>query len=272
MKRMHISKSFKLMLTMFSGIATRLIHAGNEPDQEYGAVAPALHLTSTYAQPAPGVCSAVFDYSRCGNPTRLCFERCLASMEQGRYAIACSSGMAAHVTVTNALLTAGDHILCVDDVYGGTQRYLRRILQPNSGIELTMIDFNNVANFKKALTPRTKLVWMETPTNPTLKVFDIKKIADLLKGTGIMLCIDNTFATPINTNPLLLGADIVCHSCTKYIGGHSDVIAGGIIINNKELYDKLFFVMKTMGTGLSAFDSWLALRGAKTLEVRVDKA
>lgn len=179
--------------------------------------------------------------------------------------------MAAHVTLTN-LLSSGDHILCVDDVYGGTQRYLRRVLNPNSGIELTMIDFNDITEFKKALKPRTRLVWMETPTNPTLKVFDIRKIADALKGTGIIFCVDNTFATPVNTNPLLLGADVVSHSVTKYIGGHSDVIAGGLIMNDKEMYDKLFFIMKTMGTGLSAFDSWIALRGAKTLEVRVERA
>ena len=252
-------------------MGTRFIHAGNEPDQETGAVAPVLHLTSTYAQPAPGVPSSVFDYSRCCNPTRQCMERCLASLESGRYAIAHSSGMAAHVTLTN-LLTSGDHILCVDDVYGGTQRYLRRILNPNSGIELTMIDFNDIKEFKKALRPRTRLVWMETPTNPTLKVFDIRKIADALKGTGIILCVDNTFSTPINTNPLLLGADVVSHSVTKYIGGHSDVIAGGLIMNDKAMYDKLMFIMKTMGTGLSAFDAWIALRGAKTLEVRVERA
>jgi len=145
-------------------------------------------------------------------------------------------------------------------------------LNPNAEIEITLIDFTDIKEFKKAIRPSTKICWLETPTNPTLKCFDIRKIADALKGTGILLCVDNTFSSPINTNPLLLGADIVSHSCTKYIGGHSDVIAGALMFNTRELYDKLFFVMKTMGTGLSAFDSWLVLRGSKTLEVRVERA
>ncbi len=252
------------------GIATRLIHAGNEPDQVFGAVCPPISLATTYAQPAPGD-PVVFDYARCGNPTRNCLERTLASMEHANFAFAMSSGMAAHVTVMN-LLKKGDHILCVDDVYGGTQRYLRRILSPNADIDLTFIDFGDIKEFKKAIRPETKICWLETPTNPTLKIFDIKKIAEALKGTGVLLVVDNTFSTAINTNPLLLGADIVSHSCTKYIGGHSDVISGALMFNSKELYDKLFFIMKTLGTGLSAFDSWLVLRGSKTLEVRVERA
>jgi cystathionine gamma-lyase len=162
--------------------------------------------------------------------------------------------------------------LCVDDVYGGTQRYLHKILNPNTGIEVTLVDFSNISEFKKSIKKNTKLCWLETPTNPTLKCFDIRKIADALKGTGVILVVDNTFSTPINTNPLELGADIVSHSVTKYIGGHSDVIAGAMMFNSRELYDKLFFILKTMGTGLSAFDSWVALRGSKTLEVRVQRA
>lgn len=221
-------------------------------------------------QPTPGE-GVVFDYSRCGNPTRLMLERTLASIEHGNYAFACSSGMAAHCTVMG-LLKRGDHILCVDDVYGGTQRYLLKILRPNSDIDITMIDFNNISEFKKAIRPETKVCWLETPTNPTLKCFDIAKIAEALKGTGVLLVVDNTFSTPVNTNPLDLGADIVAHSLTKYLGGHSDVIAGGLIFNSKKLYDDLFFVLKSMGTGLSAFDSWIALRGIKTLEVRVERA
>jgi cystathionine beta-lyase/cystathionine gamma-synthase len=198
-------------------------------------------------------------------------ERTLASIEHGNFAFACSSGMAAHCTVMG-LLKRGDHILCVDDVYGGTQRYLLKILKPNSEIDVTMIDFNNIAEFKKAIRPETKVCWLETPTNPTLKCFDIAKIAEALKGTGVLLVVDNTFSTPVNTNPLDLGADIVAHSLTKYLGGHSDVIAGGLILKSKKLYDDLFFVMKSMGTGLAAFDSWIALRGIKTLEVRVERA
>lgn len=227
-------------------------------------------MSTTYAQPAPGE-PVVFDYARCGNPTRMNFERNLAAMEKAKYAFACSSGMAAHVTIMN-MLKSGDHILCVDDVYGGTQRYLRKILTPNAGVELTLADFSDIKAFKKCIRKETKICWLETPTNPTLKVFDIRKIADALKGTGVILVVDNTFSTPINTNPLELGADIVSHSVTKYIGGHSDVIAGALCFNSKDLYDKLFFIFKTMGTGLSAFDSWVALRGSKTLEVRVQRA
>lgn len=251
-------------------MGTRLIHAGNEPDEVWGGVSPAINMSTTYAQPAPGE-PVVFDYARCGNPTRMHFERNLASMENAKFAFACSSGMAAHVTIMNTL-KKGDHILCVDDVYGGTQRYLRKILNPNAEVELTLIDMSDIKAFKKAIQKNTKVCWLETPTNPTLKVFDIKKIADALKGTGVLLIVDNTFSTPVNTNPLDLGADIVTHSVTKYIGGHSDVIAGAICFNDKKLYDPLFFVLKTMGTGLSAFDSWVALRGSKTLEVRVQRA
>lgn len=170
------------------------------------------------------------------------------------------------------LLQPGDHILCVDDVYGGTQRYLRRILNPNTGIEISFEDFNDPVVFRKALRPNTKMVWLETPTNPTLKVFDIAKIAAETKKHGALLIVDNTFMTPVNQNPLLLGADVVTHSITKYIGGHSDLIAGCMCLNDRDLYDRLFFVLKTMGTGLDSFHSWLAMRSCKTLEVRVKQA
>lgn len=192
-------------------------------------------------------------------------------MEGSEFAFATSSGMASHVTIMN-LLSVGDHVLCVDDVYGGTQRYLRNILNPKHGIEMSMLDFSDIKVFKKHVKSNTKVVWLETPTNPTLKAFDIAAIAKALKGTGVLLVVDNTFATPINTNPIALGADIVVHSCTKYIGGHSDVIAGALCFNGRELYDKLFFILKTIGSGLSAFDSYIALRGSKTLEVRVQRA
>lgn len=253
-----------------SGLSTRVIHCGSEPSQEFGGVSVPLDFSSTFAQPAPGE-PVVFDYARCGNPTRLAFERQLASLEHANYAFAMSSGMAAHVTLM-ALLSQGDHILCVDDVYGGTQRYLRRILNPNSNIEISFEDFNDVVHFRKSLRPNTKMVWLETPTNPTLKVFDIAKIAAECKKHGALLIVDNTFMTPVNQNPLLLGADVVTHSVTKYIGGHSDLIAGAMCMNDKALYDKLFFILKTMGTGLDSFHSWLAMRSCKTLEVRVNQA
>jgi len=221
------------------GVATRAIHAGNEPGQEWGEVCPPIHLATTYAQDEPGFPNC-FEYARVGNPTRHNLERCLASVEHANFALACMSGMAAHVTVMN-LLKRGDHILCVDDVYGGVQRYLRRILSPNAGIEVTLSDFTDIKKFKASIRPSTKVCWLESPTNPTLKCFDIRAIATALEGTGILLCVDNTFQTPVNQNPLLLGADIVIHSVTKYIGGHSDVIAGGLCFNSKELFDKLHF-------------------------------
>lgn len=247
-----------------------MVHCGSEPSQEFGGVSVPLDFSSTFAQPAPGS-PVVFDYARCGNPTRLAFERQLASLEHANYAFATSSGMAAHVTLMN-LLQQGDHVLCVDDVYGGTQRYLRRILGPNANIEISFADFNDAAVFRKELRPNTKMVWLETPTNPTLKVFDISKIAAECKKHGALLIVDNTFMTPVNQNPLLLGADVVTHSITKYIGGHSDLIAGCMCLNDKALYDRLFFVLKTMGTGLDSFHSWLAMRSCKTLEVRVNQA
>jgi len=250
------------------GVGTRIIHCGSEPSQEFGGVSVPLDFSSTFAQPAPGQ-PVVFDYARCGNPTRLAFERQLASLEQGKFAFACSSGMAAHLTLVNTLCQQGDHVLCVDDVYGGTQRYLRKVVGPNAGLEMDFEDFSDIAKFKKMLRPNTKMVWLETPTNPTIKVYDIAKIAEACKGHGCIFVVDNTFATPINTNPLTLGADVVTHSVTKYIGGHSDLIAGAIIMNSRELYDRLFFVLKTMGTGLDSFHSWLAVRSCKTLEVRV---
>lgn len=179
-----------------SGLATKCIHAGNEPDQEWGSVVPPLHLATTYAQETPGV-PPTFDYARCGNPTRMSLERCLASVEHANYAFATTSGMSAHVTVMQ-LLKRGDHILCVDDVYGGVQRYLRCILNPNSGIDLTLSDFTDIKKFKASIRPSTKICWLETPTNPTLKCFDIRKIAEALKGTGVLLVVDNTFQTPVN--------------------------------------------------------------------------
>ena len=195
----------------------------------------------------------------------------MAALEQTKYAFAMSSGMSATVTVMN-ILKSGDHVLCIDDVYGGTQRYLKKIIGPNFGLELTMADFSDIKEFKKCLKKNTKVVWLETPTNPTLKVFDIQAIANALKGTGIIFVVDNTFATPVLQSPALLGADIVMHSATKYIGGHSDVVCGALCLNDLELYKRLDFAMKTIGTGAAPFDCWVALRGTKTLGIRVERA
>lgn len=253
------------------GFATRAIHAGNQPDEINGGVAPVINLSTTYAQVSPGVPSSCFDYARCGNPTRLALERNLAAMERASFAFALNSGMSATVSVMH-LLKHGDHVLCIDDVYGGTQRYLRQILQPNSGVDVTMVDMSNSADVMNAMLPNTRLLWLETPTNPTLKCFDISAISEVCKQKGVIFVVDSTFMSPALQNALVLGADIVVHSLTKYIGGHSDVVAGSICLNDKALYDRLFFIIKSLGTGISPFDAWVALRGSKTLEIRVEKA
>ena len=164
--------------------------------------------------------------------------------------------------------------MCIDDVYGGTQRYLRMILGPNTGIQVDFSDFSDIKKFKSMLTPKTKLVWLETPTNPTLKIFDIAAISKAIKESGskALFVVDNTFASPVNSNPTTLGADVTMNSMTKYIGGHSDVLGGSLHLNDRELYDRIFFVLKSMGTGLPPFDSWLVLRSAKTLQLRVETA
>jgi cystathionine gamma-lyase len=193
-------------------------------------------------------------------------------MECATYAIAFNSGMSATVTIMQTL-KSGDHILCVDDVYGGVQRYIRTILNPNSGVEISFVDFNDIAEFKKAIKPNTKLVWLESPTNPTLKCYDIRAVADHVHANSdAIFVVDNTFFSPVNQNPILLGADIAFASVTKYIGGHSDVLAGAVCLNDRKLYDELTHIMRTIGSGLPAFESWLALRGSKTLEVRVQRA
>ncbi|CAM9400158.1 unnamed protein product, partial [Heterosigma akashiwo] len=258
------------------GFSTRAIHAGNEPDPVTGGVVPGLELSTTFAQPSPGVPATCFDYSRAGNPTRLALERNLAAMEGARFAVALSSGMAAITTVLHLLrrarLETGDHVLCVDDVYGGTQRYLRRVLQPHSGIDVSLVDMSTPDQLRAALRPATKLVWLETPTNPTLKCFDIREVATVCRAAGALLVVDNTFMSPYLQNPLALGADLVVHSLTKYVGGHSDTLGGGVCLNDPALYERLAFLVKSMGTGLAPFDAWLALRGAKTLALRAERA
>jgi cystathionine gamma-lyase len=212
-----------------------------------------------------------FDYARCGNPTRLALERNLASLENAKYAFALNSGCSALLSIMN-LLSSGDHVLCVDDVYGGTQRYMRRILGERQGVSVDFVDFGDLSVVRKSMKPNTKVVWAETPTNPTLKICDIVGIAKICKEKKAFMVVDNTFFTPYLQNPLDLGADMVVHSITKYIGGHSDVVMGAIMLNDKALYDRLFFTIKSIGSGASPFDCYLALRGSKTLHVRVERA
>ena len=236
----------------------------------HGGVSPSIDLSTTFKQTAASEYSSAYIYTRTGNPTVNCLQRNLAALESSKYALALSSGMSAIVT-TLSLLKQGNHLIAIDDVYGGTQRYLREIFTPSSGIDWDMIDFGDMKNLTKAIKKNTTMVWLESPTNPTLKCADIKAVADICKKHKIILVIDNTFMSPYLQNPLKLGATIVMHSITKYIGGHSDVVGGGLMVNDSDLYDKLFFSMKSMGTSIAPFDAWVALRGSKTIELRVEK-
>jgi len=261
-----------------SHFATVCVHAGGEPDPRTGAVVPPISLATTFAQAEIGSLNGRddlnslgkgYEYSRTGNPTRGAFERAIAACEQAKHAIAYSSGMAATSAIINTL-NAGDNVICIDDVYGGTQRYFRRVVNPNTAITFTFLDLTNPDVLNDAITPTTKLVWIETPTNPTLKVADIRAIAAITKAKGVLLAVDNTFFTPALQNPIVLGADFVVHSVTKYIGGHSDVVMGVIATNSEELYTKLKFIQNGVGAVPSPFDCYLALRGLRTLHLRIE--
>lgn len=219
------------------GFETKLIHCGSEPSQEFGGVSCPIDFSSTFAQPSPGK-PVVFDYARCGNPTRLALERLMASLEHANFALATNCGMSANTTVLK-LCKHGDHVICVDDIYGETKEYLGKIIGPNLGLELSYDDFSNIERFEKLFRPNTRQVWLESPTNPFLRVFDIEKLAKICKKHGALLVVDNTFMSPLNQNPLDLGADIVAQSLTKYISGHSDIVAGCICLNDRDIFDRL---------------------------------
>lgn len=243
---------------------TKALHALPH-DPLTGAVSVPVYQTSTYAQEAPGV-NKGFDYSRTNNPTRQAFEQLLAELEGGVRGIAFSSGLAA-VDAVLKLLSSGDEIIAVDDIYGGTYRALHTIYN-RFGITVKHVDTSDVSNVLEALSEKTKLVWLETPTNPTLKVSDIKAIATVAHSVGALLLVDNTFCSPVAQKPLALGADIVLHSITKYIAGHSDVIGGGIVVQDSELGDRIRYIQNATGAVLGPQDSWLAIRGAQTLAIR----
>ncbi|HUE69911.1 MAG TPA: PLP-dependent aspartate aminotransferase family protein [Pirellulaceae bacterium] len=245
---------------------TRAIHVGQERDPHSGAVVPPVHFASTFVQPGAGVW-AEFDYSRSGNPTRKAFETTLASLEGGIAALAFSSGMAA-TTCATMILSAGDHIVAGSDIYGGTYRLLHKVVN-RLGISVTLARSTDLAEFEKAITPQTKLAWIESPGNPLLSLTDIKAVAEICRRGGILLGVDNTFASPVLTRPLELGADIVMHSATKYIGGHSDLLGGALVVKDKALYDRLYFVQNATGGVMGPLESFLASRGLKTLELRV---
>jgi cystathionine gamma-lyase len=248
------------------GISTKAIHVGQEPDPSFGDVIPPLHLSSTFAQSSPGEHKG-FDYSRAGNPTRQRYETCLTALEGGTDAFAFASGLAAIDAVIRTL-SPGDQVVCGDDVYGGTFRLFERILR-NHNIEFRFADLTDHSKLEQTLGASTKFIWLETPTNPLMKVVDIKHISAMAKSRSIRVAVDNTFATPVFQRPLELGADIVVHSVTKYINGHSDVIGGAVITNNAELAEQIGFLQFAAGAVQSPFDCYMAHRGIKTLEVRM---
>jgi len=245
---------------------TRAIHVGNPTDPQTGAVVPPLYLASTFVQPGAGEWGE-FDYSRSGNPTRKNLETTIASLEGGVGALAFSTGMAATHCVT-MLFESGDHVLAGADVYGGTYRLLHKICN-RSGISVTLADSTNLAALEAAITPKTKLLWIESPGNPLLSITDIQACADLAHRHGLLMGIDSTFATPVLTRPLELGADIVMHSATKYFGGHSDMLGGALVVRDKALLDRLYFVQNATGAVMGPLEAFLCSRGIKTLELRV---
>jgi cystathionine beta-lyase/cystathionine gamma-synthase len=245
---------------------TRAIHIGNEHDPQTGAVVPPLHLSSTFVQPGAGEWGE-YDYSRSGNPTRKAFETTLASLEGGVAALAFATGMAATHCVI-ASLTSGDHVVAGADIYGGTYRLLHKIVN-RAGIHVTLADTTNAKNLEAAITPATKLVWIESPGNPLMSITDIAASAEIAHRHGALLGVDSTFATPVLTRPLELGADIVMHSATKYIGGHSDLMGGALVVRDNQLFDELYFVQNATGAIMGPLESYLCSRGLKTLELRV---
>jgi len=250
--------------------ATRCIHAGQSPDPTTGAVMMPIYATSTFAQESPGVHKG-FEYARSQNPTRMAFERCIADLESGSAAFAFSSGLAASATVLD-MLEHGSHIVASDDLYGGTRRLFERVRRKSAGLDISYVDLGNPDAVKAALRPNTKLVWVETPTNPLLKLADLEAIAAATRGHGTWLVADNTFASPWVQRPLEFGFDIVVHSTTKYLNGHSDMVGGVVIVGqNQEIREKIAFLQNAVGSVSGPFDSFLALRGLKTLSLRMER-
>jgi len=255
---------------MSDGFATRAIHAGQEPDATTGSVIVPIHATSTYAQDGVGGQRAGYEYSRTGNPTRTALEECLAALEGGKHGRAFSSGMAATDAVLRASLRPGDHLIIPDDAYGGTFRLIDKVLT-GWDISYTPVPVSDVAAAREAVRPNTRVLWVETPTNPLLNIADIAGFAQLARESGALLAVDNTFASPYLQQPLELGADVVVHSTTKYLGGHSDVVGGALVTNSDELAEQTWFLQNSAGAVPGPFDAWLTLRGLKTLGVRMDR-
>lgn len=247
---------------------TKMIHAGAHPDPSTGAIMTPIYQTSTYVQEAPGV-NKGFEYARSQNPTRQALEEALAIIENGKYGLAFSSGVAATDAVIK-LLQPGDEVIAANDMYGGTYRLFTKVFE-KFGIKFIYVDTTDVQNISNAITPKTRLVWLETPTNPLMNITDIAAVAAITKPKNILLCVDNTFASPYLQNPLDHGADIIMHSATKYLSGHSDVIQGALIMNDKELREQLYFIQKSCGAVPGPMDCFLVLRGIKTLHLRMQR-
>lgn len=250
------------------GLGTKAIHAGQSPDPTTGAVMPPIYATSTYAQSSPGMHQG-FEYSRTHNPTRFAYERCVAGLEGGSRGFAFASGLAASSTILE-LLDTGSHVISMDDVYGGTFRLFERVRRRTAALDFSFVDLTDPAALEAAIRPNTRMVWVETPTNPMLKIVDLKAVSAVAKKHGLLMVVDNTFASPILQRPLEYGADIVMHSATKYLNGHSDMVGGMAVVgDNAELAEQMAFLQNSVGAVQGPFDSFLALRGLKTLHLRM---
>jgi cystathionine gamma-lyase len=245
---------------------TRAIHVGQEPDVQTGAIVPPIYMATTFVQPAAGA-NIEFDYSRSGNPTRKAFETTLAALEEGSHALAFASGMAATHCVM-MLLAPGDHVIAGSDLYGGTYRLLHKVLD-RAGVRVSTVAAGDLDALERAFTPATRLLWIESPGNPLMSITDISAWATTAHAHGALLGVDNTFATPVLTRPLALGADVAMHSATKYLAGHSDVLGGALVVNDRSLFDRLYFLQNATGGVMGPWESYLCSRGLKTLELRV---
>jgi cystathionine gamma-lyase len=251
------------------GFSTRGIHAGQAPDPSTGAIMPPIYATSTYVQESPGK-HLGYEYSRTHNPTRQAFERCVADLESGTHGFAFASGMAAIATVLE-LLDSGSHVVAMDDLYGGTGRLFNQVRRRSAGLEFSYADLSDIGQLESALRPETRMVWVETPTNPLLKLVDLDAIATSVAGRDLLLVVDNTFATPWAQRPLEHNADIVLHSATKFLNGHSDMVGGAVVVRDDALAEQLSFLQNSAGAILGPFDSFLAVRGLKTLALRMER-
>jgi cystathionine gamma-lyase len=249
------------------GMGTRAIHAGQHPDPSTGAIMTPIYATSTYVQESPGKHKG-YEYSRTQNPTRMAYERCVADLEDGVAGFAFASGLAAAATVLD-LLDSGSHVIAMDDLYGGSYRLFEKVRRRSAGLDFSFIDLNDTAAMKAALKPNTRMIWAETPTNPMLKLVDLAKVAAFAKKHGLILVVDNTFCSPMIQRPLEYGADLVLHSATKYLNGHSDMVGGIVVARSKELAEQMSFLQNSVGAVAGPFDSFLAMRGLKTLHLRM---